>query len=352
MIQSVEIKNFQSHKHTVIDFTKGVNVVTGSSDSGKSAIIRAMKWVLFNRPRGDGFRSHWGGDTSVTITTTEGNTVTRIKTDTENFYDLNGQVFKALGADVPEEVQQVLNIEDLNLQQQIDPPFLFTLSPGQVATHFNQMANIEDIDIVTKKIKNTLNAVARDAETSKTQVKQKKNELKKYAFLPELEESVLLFEKQEQASTQLNSDAIAIQGYITSITGLQQQIKQKKQTTSALPDIEQIIYQFQKQNKTAEQIQLIQQRINSIEQLQLKIKEAKKRTKALPDIEQILQQYDLITEIDDSIVSLQNAELRINKTSKSLKHSKEKLEQLEQQWHDNFPDQCPLCGAVQNNNKA
>jgi exonuclease SbcC len=53
MIDHVAIKNFQSHKNTNIDFQRnGVNVIVGTSDQGKSAILRAILWAVNNRPMG------------------------------------------------------------------------------------------------------------------------------------------------------------------------------------------------------------------------------------------------------------------------------------------------------------
>ena len=39
MISSVHIKNFQKHKDLSLEFTPGINVITGKSDAGKSADI-------------------------------------------------------------------------------------------------------------------------------------------------------------------------------------------------------------------------------------------------------------------------------------------------------------------------
>lgn len=54
-ISRIEIVNFQSHSYTDLYLSDGVNVIVGPSDSGKTAIIRAIKWVLFNEPSGSSF---------------------------------------------------------------------------------------------------------------------------------------------------------------------------------------------------------------------------------------------------------------------------------------------------------
>ena len=54
MIKSVELKNFQSHNQSRLEFCDGVNIIVGASDSGKSAILRGLFWVLYNNPNGTG----------------------------------------------------------------------------------------------------------------------------------------------------------------------------------------------------------------------------------------------------------------------------------------------------------
>ena len=54
-IKKIILENFQSHKYSVIELNEELNVIVGPSDSGKSAIIRGLKWALYNEPSGDYF---------------------------------------------------------------------------------------------------------------------------------------------------------------------------------------------------------------------------------------------------------------------------------------------------------
>ena len=46
-IKKIILQNFQSHKYSIVELDEQLNVIVGPSDSGKSAIIRALKWVLY-----------------------------------------------------------------------------------------------------------------------------------------------------------------------------------------------------------------------------------------------------------------------------------------------------------------
>ena len=48
MIKSVSIQNFEAHEDTTVEFGDGMNSIVGLSNSGKSAIIRAMMVVVDN----------------------------------------------------------------------------------------------------------------------------------------------------------------------------------------------------------------------------------------------------------------------------------------------------------------
>ena len=50
MIESLEIKNFKSHRKSIMAFSSGINAIIGSPNHGKTNIIRALLWWFNNRP--------------------------------------------------------------------------------------------------------------------------------------------------------------------------------------------------------------------------------------------------------------------------------------------------------------
>jgi len=161
VFHKVEIKNFQSHKKTVIEFANGVNVIVGVSDNGKSAVLRAIIWAINNRPLGtDDIISHWARDDKNKSTDkmyvkifTEKGVVRRQRTNDSNIYILNDdagneKIFEAINKEVPQDIINFFNLSDVNIQQQHDSPFLLSSSASDVAKYFNKIVRLDVIDTV------------------------------------------------------------------------------------------------------------------------------------------------------------------------------------------------------------
>lgn len=156
MIDSIRIKNIQSHKDTELNFCSGVNVIVGSSNNGKTAILRSLYWSIYNRPLGiDNLCSHWALDEKgnikdeMSVEVRKGDDVLiRRKTKNINQYVLNGNELNAIKTDVPPEVKDFYKLNETNIQKQQDAPFLVSCSSGEVARYFNSIAKLDVIDNV------------------------------------------------------------------------------------------------------------------------------------------------------------------------------------------------------------
>jgi DNA repair exonuclease SbcCD ATPase subunit len=147
MIESAHIKNFQKHKDLKIEFTEGINVITGESDAGKSAVIRALRWVLENRPSGNKFKTKGTApSTSVNVEIIiDGEEISRTKSTSKNEYFFQGETFKAMGSEVPEPISNFTNISSLNIQRQFDEHFLFQYPDSKVSKMINDVSGMEEI---------------------------------------------------------------------------------------------------------------------------------------------------------------------------------------------------------------
>ena len=89
-ITQVRLKNFQSHEDTTISFDD-YNIIYGKTNSGKSAILRGIKWALYNLPPAEGvdFRRFGTKETIVEVTFDDGKKIRRRRTSKENEYILD-----------------------------------------------------------------------------------------------------------------------------------------------------------------------------------------------------------------------------------------------------------------------
>lgn len=154
MIKTIEISNYQAHKSSCLDLHPGVNVITGSSDSGKSAILRALIWGLKNRPSGGDFKSWYASDKDTVEVSVEFDNGWFIKErkGTKNKYQTEEGTFEALRSDVPEFVQKLANIGEFNLQTQYQKYFMLQDSPGDRAKVINEITGLGIVDKLFKHL--------------------------------------------------------------------------------------------------------------------------------------------------------------------------------------------------------
>lgn len=147
MLTRLTLRNFQPHETIALDLAPGTNVLVGPSDSGKSAVLRGLRWLALNQPDGDGFIRHGASSASATLEL-DGHKVRRRRGRGVNSYRLDGQKpLVSFGrGKVPADVAALLNLGPLNFQPQHDAPFWLGLPPAQVARELNTVVNLEQID--------------------------------------------------------------------------------------------------------------------------------------------------------------------------------------------------------------
>ena len=198
MINSIFIQDYQSHKETELNLSPGVNIITGESDNGKTAILRAFNWCLLNKPsKGD---PRWGNDISSVGIEFDDVQVIRGKIKNDNFYRLNGskEPFKAFGQSVPDEIKRIINMTSINVHQQMDSPFLLSMSSGEVARTLNNIVNLDIIDNVLSHANKRIKTEKQQLEYKESNQKRLEDDLKGLDWLDEADEELKKIEKLEK----------------------------------------------------------------------------------------------------------------------------------------------------------
>jgi exonuclease SbcC len=348
MIKSLQIQNFQSHKDTTLDFHAGVNVLTGQSDCGKSAILRALNWLINNRPSGDSFRSDWGGDTVVVIEADDW-IITRGKTNKDNTYTTSKGAssgvltYKAMGQGVPEEVISALNMPPLNIQYQMDAPFLLSLSEGQVAQYLNEIAKLDVIDKATTNINNKIKRLNANIETTKANLEDTQAKLKDIAYIEEMEKKVKQLETASGSVAKVRTDEQELNNIVNEIRTIKEKVDGMIDTGTA----QHLIKSYIKLDDTAEaawqQADKIQKTLDSIEDNTLKIKQYEvygRASRLLDRLSKLDSEYLAVgLDVDAIEIALDQVDI----ADKKLKAVEVGLKNLNEWWKKNAPDVCPLC---------
>ena len=197
-IAQIKINNFQSHENSIINLDPGVNVIVGRTDSGKSAVIRALRWVFFNEPRGTDFIRKGTDAVSVELTYDDGTIVRRIRNKKDNGYEIeiDGQTeyYYGIGSDVPEEIIKITGVRKvkfsenndpimINFQNQHDGAFMLNDSPAQKAKSIGYISNVNILDDAIRRANQNEQQANQAKKRFEEELLTNKDKLKEYENL-------------------------------------------------------------------------------------------------------------------------------------------------------------------------
>ncbi|WP_158016541.1 AAA family ATPase, partial [Tissierella creatinophila] len=203
------LKNFQSHQNSVIDFNEGLNIIVGPSDSGKSAIIRAIKWALYNEPAGNYFIREGETEASVTLEFSNNIKITRLRSKSKNAYILSNKdaeeiIFEGFGNKVPQEIIDLLEIKKIsldssesnaiNLGEQLEGAFLLSEKGSTRASAIGRLIGVNLIDDALKETLKDIRKLSIQKNTMSESIKRIEEELVTYEYLDNLKEDTIKLE--------------------------------------------------------------------------------------------------------------------------------------------------------------
>lgn len=347
MLSKIMINNFQSHEKSELIFTPGVNVITGSSDSGKSAILRAIQWLCTNRPLGNSF-IQWGSKKCMVEFQTNDLLVGRSKTKSENFYHFNGADLLA-GTEVPMEIKNKLKIiPSINFQAQIGKPFLLADSPGEVAQFFNDVAGLDDIDLSLRNLKSWLNHSIKSIGHLEFSIKTKSEQLKELEFLDEFEISLSGIEEKQKEEEKKRSRYEAIKNNTHKWCRLTEAIKPVKTKSEALVSV------TEQSKKLSHLIELKKRRDRIMDLVLAQTKHAQayeeisKLAQGVKDIDIAHAKFAKYEKVQNRKIKLAHLVLSWKRANVDYKQAVNKKTDALKLFNDKMPEHCPLCGALTN----
>ncbi len=333
MIQKIQIKNYQTHSKFQLNLDPHITTIVGPSDVGKSAVIRALRWVCLNRPLGNHFIKD--GTESCAVRVLVGDKEVVRKKGKHNTYTLEGIKYKAFGNSVPSPVENVLNIGDINFQGQHDSSFWFALSAGDVARQLNK---IIDLDIIDKSMGFIASELRRNktlVEVTENKTKQTKDKLDTLDFVEELTDDfdgICALEEKLDLITK-------------EISGLKSVVDKTKQLEEDKESSEELVKNFW----TIEELAIISvETSNKYSKLSNTTEELKELEEVVssksPDIEQLEKACVAALDTEEIVEDLRKTVSPIAHHMNQIHMHKAKAKELSDKLLTITKGICPICG--------
>lgn len=320
-LKRVRLENFQSHRNSVIDFDRGLNVIVGPSDSGKSAIIRAIKWALYNEPSGNYFIREGETEVSVTLEFSNNIKVKRLRNKSKNMYILynnNGDeiIFEGFGNKVPQEIIDLLGIKKIsldtnesdaiNLGEQLDGAFLLSEKASTRASAIGRLIGVNLIDDALKETLKDVRNISIEKNIIDEKVKKIEKELLTYSYLESLKKDILKLEDMEKKikqKTNIKNKLIKNLEIYINIEKTNENLKIVLNELDGLDKLEENIYRLEYKSKNL----IFFRNINN---------NLYKNRKQIIDNNNLLSELVDITRVEDIVVVIDSLKNKLKKLKK------------------------------------
>lgn len=297
-IKKVILENFQSHKHTEIDLNEKLNIVVGPSDSGKTAILRAIKWVLYNEPSGDFFIREGESEASVTLIFSDNTKLTRYRSKSKNVYDLtynNGSQLRleGFGLGVPHEIKEAVGIYKINLDgnetrsvslaEQLEGPFLLSEKNSTRASAIGQLVGVDVIDEALRDVLKDLKSFNTTRKNYELEIEHLSQEIKTYDYLDDLEKTTNKLSdirdsinRHKKTLDKLNNNKERFNNLLKEISRLEiinKNLSRVEDVEGILSSLEKLHMKYWQLNKYNENLQKLKRHMNENEIILDKLKD-------------------------------------------------------------------------------
>lgn len=284
MLKQAKIKNFEAHKETTLDFSPGVNCIIGESDQGKSAILRALEWNLFNQPLGADVCSNWLEDINTSVELKfDKDVLIRKRTKSFNGYLFNGEEYKGFKNKIPDNIKSFINMSDINKLSQYDPLFMLSWSPGERGKFLNEICDMQIIDTSTSNINKQIRSENARIKILKETLERSEQDLNSFEDLKKMENKLLHIEKTAEQIEKLEEDCESLEDIIENLHNIN---KRKRKYTIALKFSDRISLLYKKHVKLsaeAANIEDLNEIIGNLYAKEEKLERAKKKQKDVQD---------------------------------------------------------------------
>lgn len=332
-IEKLQISNFQKHEKLRIQFDPQVTTIVGPNDSGKSAIVRALRWLMLNDLRGDAFIREGQKQCSVKAQVA-GRRVSRSRGKT-NSYQLDDRRYDAVRSDVPQSVEQFLSVNDVNFQSQHAPHFWFSLTAGEVARELHSVIDLTVIDDALDHLGKAERKAKARVTVSQERLETAKQQAEELTYVTQLDEELCHVEETHERYRRARDRADILS---TACADALDQRDRVKQLRSCTVDAGRVLAAAGDYQEAAERYQSLFRTRNAAQQARVRA------VVSIPDLAAVEVAHEKAQEAQQtsallrvSLSRVRDARLELDQVKKQLALQAERLSAV---------DACPLCGQV------
>ncbi len=214
MIRKIQLENFMAHKATSIELSPGVTVITGPNNIGKSAIVEAIRHLVYN-PAPKNVIRHGAKKAVVRLELDSGEIITWQRQDKNASYSIQRpsqedasavyppEEYHKFGRAVPDDVRSLLRLEqvetdtdnlDIHLGNQRQPIFLLDRPGSHAAGFFAASTEADYLIKMQQALKRRIDLANATKKRLITELAAIAQQLEQYEPLDDLEDQIKLTE--------------------------------------------------------------------------------------------------------------------------------------------------------------
>ncbi|MCJ2165212.1 MULTISPECIES: AAA family ATPase [unclassified Pseudodesulfovibrio] len=234
MIEKIIIDNFMAHEHTEMELGPGVTILTGSNNTGKSAVVEALRCVATNPARNPNpalYIRHGAKEARVEVVLDDGTRVAWVRTKRWAMYELwtpgaeEPEEYHKLQGRVPEDISKALRLDlvelengkdpvDIHIGNQREPIFLLNKSDSAMAAFFAASTESAHLLAMQNLLKRRTQDAKREERDLEIRVQRIFAEVDELSPLPDIELQMETVQELEQAAITLESAVPALESVL------------------------------------------------------------------------------------------------------------------------------------------
>ena len=347
MLKRIEIRNFESHKHTVIeDLSDGISLIRGESNCGKTGIIRALKLAAYNEFDPRSLRVD-EAKCEVIVDTDKGR-VRVVRGPKINMWEVTplGQpplVFDKVGKQVVPEAAKIVGLNvvrlgdvdiPVNIMDQLESHFMLASIGNQDASGsiraqvIDEISGLSGIEGVIKDVSLDNHRLGREVREIEEQMEQTRSQLHDEQSL-QIEDSLLAeVERILNESEAYAKEAESAGEYLSCYQSILAEIVETKKQLGFLPDMNKVTSLIEKAGEMISDLNLMTKLHNEWFSVSLHVVALTKQIHSMPDTKILARLIRACEESLSKVTAMVQLLTDYQKITYSIRKSVSQLEKM------------------------